>query len=71
MMNAGTVGLVLKESLARLTRLRNRLQKIDEPDFDQCAMCGGQLTMERLRAVPDRGICAVCFTKVSQGASMR
>lgn len=63
MINAGTVGLALQDAQTRLNRLRNRLEKIDQQDFDRCPMCQTDLSWERLLAVPDRGVCAACLTK--------
>lgn len=64
MINAGTAQMALKDAQNKLNRLRNRLQKVDEPTFDQCGLCGGLLTMDRFRAAPDRGICAPCLQKL-------
>jgi len=66
MMNAGTVGLALKDANARLTRLRNRLDRVEDETFDQCALCGKTIGMERLLAVPDRGICKECLNKTQK-----
>lgn len=63
MMNAGTVGLALKDSRTKLTRLRNRLAALDNPDFDQCGFCNNPIGWERLLAAPDRGICAPCLNQ--------
>ncbi len=66
MMNAGTVGLALKDAQSRLARLRKRLLKIDDSDFDRCGVCMQEISMERLIAVPDRGVCPQCLTKMSK-----
>lgn len=63
MINAGTAGLALKDAQNKLTRLRNRLERIDDPAFNQCSLCNTELTPERLRAAPDRGVCAKCLQK--------
>lgn len=63
MINAATVGMALKDTRSRLNRLRNRLLRIDAADFDRCALCGDDLSLARLMAVPDRGVCAACLDK--------
>ncbi|MDK2973213.1 MAG: DnaK suppressor protein [Candidatus Sumerlaeota bacterium] len=62
MINAGTVNQAIHDSQAKLTRLRNRLERIADADFDQCRMCGQPLSIERLRAAPDRGVCTTCLS---------
>lgn len=66
MMNAGTVGLALKDAQARLTRLRNRLERIDDPEIDRCSICRKELGLQRLFAVPDRGMCTDCLSKATK-----
>ncbi len=66
MMNAGTVGLALKDARERLTRLRNRLKRIDDESFSLCGLCGKEIGLDRLLAVPDRGVCKACLQSVSR-----
>jgi len=66
MINAGTAAIALKEAEARLLRLRNRLAKIDSPDFDQCGLCGTQFEWGRLIAALDRGICPKCLSSAKK-----
>jgi RNA polymerase-binding transcription factor DksA len=61
LVNRGTVEIALADSRKRLERLRNRLARISDPDFAICSSCRKPLTIERLRAVPDRGICVDCL----------
>ncbi len=66
MMNAGTVGLALKEARARLNRLRNRIDRVEDPEFDQCALCGEEIPLERLLVAPDRGVCPRCLSNLQR-----
>ena len=61
MINAATIGMALKDARNRLTRLRNRLERIDDPAFDTCGLCGEPIPYERLKAAPDRGTCSGCM----------
>lgn len=63
MVNAGTAEMALQEAQKRLQRLRNNLARVDGPDFGKCAMCGDDISKERLFAAPDRGICVSCMKK--------
>lgn len=63
LMNKGTAELAMQESQKRLTRLREKLERIDEPDFGKCASCGKWISIERLRAAPERGVCVECLRK--------
>lgn len=66
MMNAGTAAIALKDSESRLTRLRNRLAKIDSPNFDKCGLCESQIEWGRLIAALDRGICPTCLAQAKK-----
>jgi DnaK suppressor protein len=63
MVNKGTMELAMAESQQRLRRLREKLARIDEPDFGKCPMCSEWISMDRLRAAPDRGVCVSCLNK--------
>lgn len=61
LVNRETVQLALDEALKRLQRLREKFQRIDDPDFGRCPMCREMIPMERLRVAPDRGVCVGCL----------
>jgi DnaK suppressor protein len=61
LVNRGTNEMMVDNARKRIERLRNRLAKIDDADFDKCGKCGTKLTIQRLRAAPDRGVCATCL----------
>ncbi len=61
LVNKGTVEMALAEELKKLKRLRDKLPRVDDPDFGICARCDGEISIERLRAAPDRGVCMTCL----------
>lgn len=61
LVNQGTVEMALEEESRKLNRLRERIQRIDDPDFGRCARCNEWIPMERLKAAPDRGVCVPCM----------
>ena len=46
---------------AAITRLRAALARIDAADFGECAECGDDIPMERLRIDPSLTRCAGCI----------
>lgn len=66
MMNAGTVSVALRESQARLSRLRQSLARVDRSDFGVCQMCGQTIHIERLRVVPDATVCVPCMNNAAK-----
>jgi len=61
LVNQGTVEMALSEESKKLNRLRDRIQRLDEPDFGRCALCNEWISLERLKAAPDRGVCVACM----------
>lgn len=66
MVNKGTVEMALSENQKKLTRLRGKLERIDDSNFGMCASCGVEIPMERLRAAPDRGVCKDCLNQMKK-----
>ena len=63
LVNKGTLEMSVAESQKRLNRLRDKLTRVHDADFGQCGMCGEMISLERLRAAPDRGVCVSCLQK--------
>jgi DnaK suppressor protein len=61
LVNQGTVEMALAEESKKLNRLRDRIQRLDDPDFGRCALCNEWIPIERLKAAPDRGVCVPCM----------
>jgi DnaK suppressor protein len=61
LVNRGTLEIAMAESRKRLGRLRDKLGRIEEPEFGRCGGCGVWIPMERLRVAPDRGVCVQCL----------
>jgi DnaK suppressor protein len=59
-LNAGTSELTMQQTRQLLERLRDKLRRVDHPDFGKCGLCGQWIEMERLRSMPDRAICRDC-----------
>jgi DnaK suppressor protein len=52
---------VLLERDSRLLReIRAALRRIENGEYGQCQLCGGQIGFRRLRAVPWAGCCVAC-----------
>ena len=45
---------------SKLSRLEYLSTKIDDPDFGQCSMCGLQIPVKRLMAIPETTRCVQC-----------
>ena len=63
LVNKGTAEMALAEAQKKLRRLKEKLARINEPDFGRCAGCGEWIPMDRLRAAPERGVCVPCLNK--------
>ncbi len=61
LVNQGTVEMALSEESKKLNRLRDRIQRLDDEDFGRCALCNEWISLERLKAAPDRGVCVACM----------
>jgi DnaK suppressor protein len=67
LVNMGTVELALNEAAKRLERLRDKLDRINSPEFGVCGKCGEPISMDRLRVAPDRGVCVRCLNESKAG----
>lgn len=65
MVNQSTLEKSFASSQSRLTRLGNRLARIDDPKFDLCGRCTKPIAFERLLAAPDRGTCTQCLKETA------
>ena len=45
---------------AELNRLRDTLNRVDQPDFGICPLCRQEIAFERLEAMPDATLCVSC-----------
>ena len=63
LVNKQTSDMAREDEAKRLRRLWQKLERIDDPDFGRCAMCNEWISIERLRAAPDRGVCVDCLNK--------
>ena len=63
LVNQGTAELALNDAQKRIGRLRDKLTKIDDPDFGKCAGCGEWIPIDRLRAAADKGVRMACMKK--------
>jgi len=50
----------LKANEALISKLKKTLEKLDEPDFGICAVCGKTIPLGRILAVPEAKICVPC-----------
>ena len=61
---ASTTASVLEslseEERRALARVEASLERIERGKYDECAVCGGTIEEERLRAVPDTDRCGGC-----------
>jgi len=53
----------LKTAEATISNLKKVLARIEEPDFGVCAVCGNDMPIQRILAVPDAKICVPCASK--------
>ncbi len=53
----------LKTNEAVIKNLNNVLLKIDDEDFGKCLVCGNDIPVQRIIAVPDAKICVPCASK--------
>ena len=44
----------------RLTRLEQILQRIDDPGFGVCVLCGREIGIKRLQVLPETDLCPEC-----------
>lgn len=58
-MNKATLNL----AKAKLTKLKNALENIDDPDFGSCSNCGESIPLERLKLMPESTLCVACAEK--------
>lgn len=50
----------LSKARNRLSRLRNALSMIDDPDFGFCSQCDEPIPYARLKIMPDSSLCVKC-----------
>jgi DnaK suppressor protein len=50
----------LASARARLPRLQNALEKIDDPDFGICVRCNRSIPPGRVMLVPESTVCVEC-----------
>jgi len=56
----GVSDAALRSMKAELSRLQYALKKVDEPDFGECTICGGDIPLKRLMVKPDAVTCVPC-----------
>lgn len=61
MVNQGTAEMALGDAQKKLNRLMDKRARVDDPNFGRCARCEEWISIERLRAAPDRGVCVKCM----------
>ena len=54
---------MLRQTRARLERLRNALERMDNGTYGICPRCKGEIAFERLRAIPEVVLCVACARK--------
>jgi len=50
---------------AELVRIEATLTRIDGGEYGVCEMCGREISIKRLQALPDASRCVVCAEKVA------
>mgnify|MGYP001819733340 CR=1 FL=1 len=50
-----------------LAKIDLALQRLDEGVYQDCASCGGRITVERLKAKPSASLCVDCQAKKEAG----
>ena len=56
----GVAEAALNQAKRKLVSLRTALHKIDEPEFGQCTLCGGEIQEGRLMYMPESAYCMNC-----------
>ena len=64
--NKSTAENVLAESNRRLAQLKDRLAKIDDPDYGICRKCKLPIPLPRLQAAPDAIFCVPCAESLTR-----
>jgi len=62
--NKGVKETALLNTKARLTKLQQALQRIDDPEFGICEMCSEPIPLKRIMLVPESTICVDCHREV-------
>lgn len=57
----GVSEAALTSSRNRRARYQNVLKKIDDPDYGFCRECGGEISLARLKSVPESTRCMECL----------
>jgi DnaK suppressor protein len=52
-----------EEERLQLARVEDSLKRIERGTYDVCALCGGSIEEERLRAVPETDRCGGCAAR--------
>ena len=58
--NQGILLSSISKSKARLAALQRTLQLIDDPEFGHCRSCGEDISVKRLKALPEAEFCISC-----------
>jgi len=53
---------VLRRAKLKLSKLRNALGRLENPDFGDCSVCEEPIPMERMRLLPESTRCVECAT---------
>ena len=56
----GVNNAMLEQSKQKLTMLRLALKKIDMPEFGKCQLCGCEIPLGRMMAIPECALCVKC-----------
>jgi RNA polymerase-binding transcription factor DksA len=51
-----------RAGLAEIAAIRAALLRLETGNYGVCKICGGEISAERLKAVPHAAICRKCFT---------
>ena len=68
MLQQGTSEHLQGHTIQRLKQMRTRLRDIDSISYGVCGRCGGDIEIDRLKAVPDASICMGCARMLNPGA---
>ncbi|MBP3193192.1 TraR/DksA family transcriptional regulator [Natronogracilivirga saccharolytica] len=49
-----------RNTRTRLKRLKNVLEKVDDPDYGRCVRCGEPIAFGRIQIMPEKRVCVHC-----------